>query len=76
VRDGTSAAAGVWRVRTAGRSSFDMSVGDRIADVWGARTPFACGGDWPARETLTQITWLKTHVRVASPRALAVGGDS
>src|SRR5215218_5111290 len=22
---------------------------DRIAEPWGARTPFACGGSWPAR---------------------------
>src|SRR4051812_2024789 len=24
-------------------------MADRIADVWGRRTPFAAGGDWPVR---------------------------
>ena len=24
-------------------------MADRIADVWGERTPFAAGGDWPER---------------------------
>src|SRR5919202_1987850 len=26
-----------------------MQVGDRIADPWGERTPFASGADWPVR---------------------------
>src|SRR3954470_12337189 len=26
-----------------------MAVEDRTADIWGERTPFASGGDWPAR---------------------------
>lgn len=57
---------------------------DRIADIWGARTPYARGGLWPDRvdtalqagieagDTGLQLRWLRTRMKQAAPQALLV----
>jgi hypothetical protein len=51
---------------------------DRIAEPWGARTPYGSGDDWPTRvdtfslaRTQRQVTWCKSTIKVLSPQALA-----
>src|SRR5439155_3587973 len=39
----------VYRPVGRGRSPADMAHANRTADVWGERTPFAGGGEWPTR---------------------------
>ena len=81
-RDGTRPAARVWRSRGAGSSYREMSkvsfgwiVAGQLAHATRDQELLALT-DELHRETLTQIKWLKTQVKQASPQALAVGADS
>jgi anaerobic selenocysteine-containing dehydrogenase len=43
------AASAALRRFTASSERYDRLVPDRIADIWGTRTPYAAGSEWPVR---------------------------
>src|SRR5947209_4294745 len=51
-----------------------MSVGSRGVDVWGERTPFASGGDWPVRVDTQLVSGAEVERWVQSACVLCSNG--